>query len=385
MKDDTSLLEKLANEPIKLPENPFWDIFKRFGRDEAIAMFINVGGTAVAEIFLAESVKQTILPFVGPVIEKIGFFPAHFKESRDMYKETPAEERENLSYYFKSAVRGGSKSLIEDILIHDPFYIGLMYAGMKAYPETPAWLLSTASFVGAVFAVASLELGYNELAYLKKKHSFKKAGFGTEFYLESRFHISPEIDPKQVLNSLNKEFDIGELNKWNYHDRYFETDLPVYSARIPRLRLRQRKEINTGKLMQTAQVIYTRAIELSKRNIGQYNYFPIRKDKIFFGLDQKMPATFDDIEDKKAKSILKKFQKGDEYNDVEFERTVAYDKNTLLISADDINVNKPFSVVEIKAHNKKDLLKEAIHHVLRNFPVVDQITYGKLDLVNMNN
>ena len=64
-------------EIIKLPGSPFWNVFKRFGRDEIIALFVNVLGTSIAGIWIFNNL---LLSIIGPVIEKIGFFPGHFHE-----------------------------------------------------------------------------------------------------------------------------------------------------------------------------------------------------------------------------------------------------------------------------------------------------------------
>ena len=45
-------LEELLTTPIELPENPYWEVFKRFGKDEFIALIINALGTAGMSCFL---------------------------------------------------------------------------------------------------------------------------------------------------------------------------------------------------------------------------------------------------------------------------------------------------------------------------------------------
>ena len=108
-------LKEIAEEPIKIPENPFWQVFKRFGKDELIAMFVNVISTVVVSFF---SVAPLVLSFAGPVLEKFGFFPANFLEARKIYKTTPERKRKKLSHYSKRAFKRSLTSLIEDILVH---------------------------------------------------------------------------------------------------------------------------------------------------------------------------------------------------------------------------------------------------------------------------
>ena len=72
-------LQNLSEKPIFIPRHPFWTIFRRFGRDELLALVINVFATILAKIFFASAI---ILSIAGPIIEKIGFFPAPFYEAR---------------------------------------------------------------------------------------------------------------------------------------------------------------------------------------------------------------------------------------------------------------------------------------------------------------
>jgi hypothetical protein len=391
MSEISSLEKKLAEEPIDLPGSPFWDVLKRFGRDEAIAMAINVAGTAGVSSALknseiAKKTKDVILSLTGPILEKIGFFPGHFKEALGVYKTTPKEKREKLSKYFGRAIKGGAKSLLEDVLIHDPLYIGMMYGGMRAYPETPAWLLAVGSFVVAVFGVAFLEVGYKELSYLKRKRKFKKAGFGDESYYESRFLISSEVDPEDVVKVISEKYELGDSKVWRYQDRYFETCLPEYSNRTPKIRLRRRTRLDKEEEpVQTAQVTYTRAAEIAKKEVGQYRYFPIKKDKLYFMLDQDMPQFVGEIEDSRARGLLENSVKNNVPHNIEFQRTVAYDPSIMLVSADRVGMDeRPFNVVELKVYKDTDMLKEAMRYILMHFPVVLQTTHGKYELACMN-
>src|SRR3989338_10901706 len=117
MPSDFTLEKRLAQEPIHVPGNPYVEVFQRFGRDEAIAGILNIAGTAGISLLTQSPV---ILSLAGPLIEKLGFFPAHFKEAWDVYRTTPEENREPLANYIKRALNGGSTSLLEDVLIHDP-------------------------------------------------------------------------------------------------------------------------------------------------------------------------------------------------------------------------------------------------------------------------
>jgi hypothetical protein len=369
---------------IEVPGHPFWNVFKRFGRDESIAMLVNILGTGILSLF---SASAWALAVVGPVIEKIGFFPAHFWEAWKVWRTTPESKRKPLRHYFKKAVRGGGISLAEDVLIHDPIYILLMMVGMGVYPGAPAWLLAGASFVIAVFGVAGLELGCTELRYwLFKRHLFAR-DFELEEYYEARFLISAEKEPVEVLDRLCEEFGLDTEMELDFHDRYFQVDIPHYSGRTPKARLRDRgneemaaKGRPWGAKARSVQVIFTRAVERAPAKLGQYRYFPIRKDKIYHLLDGScMPTRLREVKDDSVRAMLERMRKKDSYTEVRFRRKLAHNKD-LLASVDRVRGDNPCWLLELKTHRNIRLLMKAMRFVMMEFPVM-QTTDSKQELV----
>lgn len=367
-------------EKIEIPGNPFWDVFARFGRDEAISMIINVAGTYGASSLmqnemlgsLSRNSRDIILSTTGPIVEKAGFFPGNFYDAYKEWRATPKDERDNYSVYLKRALKASGKSLVEDLFIHDPLYVLMLYNGLQSYPDTPAWLLSLGSFVGGVFCVAGLETCVNELRYKIYKRKMKKTGFGLETYLESRFHIRSDVDPEKLIEKCQAEFGLSDPETWIYNDRYFTSSLPEYSNRRPKIRLRHRT--SKGRHLQSAQVVYTRAVE-SKRGLDQYRYFPTRKDKFYFSLESPCEQ-IEEIENEKARKTLHAEK---DYRDIEFERTYIAHPDVVLVSSDGVRGQRPYFVVEIKSY-KEDTLRQAMRYVMREFPVV-QTTNSKLDLL----
>jgi hypothetical protein len=384
-------IEELLKVPIELPENPFWEVFKRFGRDEAIAAVINVAGTAGIDLATdsawfnslagvgSRRAKDIAVSLGGPIVEKAGFFPGHFRDAYKEWKSTPEDERDELSTYFKQAVRGGGKSLLEDILVHDPVYIGLMMGGLHLWPETPAAILSLASFAVAVGIVSVGEVGVTELLYRRYKKALRKKGFGTEKYYESRFLIGKDTPQDELLADLIQRYGLGEPKTGRYHDRYFKDKLPVYNGRHARVRLRQRDR-EDGSQSQSAQIIYKKASEMAMKHPEQFRFFPQWKEKLYFGLEGDMPWNIDDIEDPRVRRVLKRTLASDEHRDIEFERTVAHDPESLFVSTDRVhNGDRPFYVAEIKVYKNTELLKDAMRYIMRTYPVV-QTTHGKFSL-----
>jgi len=62
----------ISEIPIKLPGSAFWNVFKRFGRDELVALFINTIGTVIFGYFFYE---QDYTLTSGPSSRKNRFFP----------------------------------------------------------------------------------------------------------------------------------------------------------------------------------------------------------------------------------------------------------------------------------------------------------------------
>lgn len=375
----------IASDPIKLPGSPFWTVFKRFGRDEGIAMITNIIGTAIASFFTS---SPLFISISGPIFEKIGFFPGHFKDAWTVYKTTPETNRKKLSFYFWKAVRGGSVSLAEDVVIHDPVYIFLMYVGITISPAIPVWILAALSFIVAVVVVSFIEVGVTELRYAFFKKRLVRKGFETENYFESRFHISSDMDPEEVISNLSRQFNLNSWGSLEYSDIYFEHKISNYSGRTAKLRLRRRTpyEISQANVyevverdgfLQTVQVVFTRASELCE-HLDQCRYFPLKKDKLYFFLDQEMPCRIRDVECDQIKNHLERLRNRDEpIKKVNFKRTLAQNSE-LLVSVDEARGGKHFYLLELKSYDTK-ILQTAMRYVMMEFPVV-QTTYGKHEL-----
>lgn len=364
--------ENLSQRPITIPGSPFWNVLRRFGRDEVIAMGINVLGTAVTGFF---SASAALLSVIGPIVEKIGFFPAHFVEAWKIHRTTPEAQRQSLGHYIKRAVRGGAVSLAEDVLVHDPVYIVLMYLGLSAYKGTPAWILSAVSFVIAVIAVAFIEVGITEARYLIFKWRAKRAGFEVEKYYESRFLVDAVFDPDQAMKLISEQFDLDTAYEMVYNDTYFDNTLPEYSDRTAKFRLRKRTD-ETGAFVRSAQIVYTRAAEVCEDKFEQARFFPIKKEKIYFELDS-IPSVPVEM-DPEAGAFADKYVDGDKAQSLAFSRMVSYNK-VLLVSADRIRGSRDFYLLEVKVYKDIEALVKAMRFVMRELPVL-QTTHGKLEL-----
>jgi len=375
-------MKRFAEKPIELPGSPFWKVFKRFGRDEAIAMLVNVVGTAIVSLF---STSVLVLSIAGPVVEKIGFFPAHIWEAWKIYRTTPIKKRKPLRHYAKQAIKGGSVSLAEDVLIHDPLYIILMMAGFAIYPETPAWVLAAMSFIIAVVAVAGIEVGVTELRYWFFKRRAKKVGFKLERYYEARFFINAEADPDEIMSIATEEFGLETQQLLTYYDRYFDAKLPNYSGRGAKIRFRRRTNPDAPGEMEgkpagshyTAQIVYTRAMEATSGKVEQCRFFPIAKEKLYWMYFPESDEEAGSLPDVWANNFLKGIH-GGETHALNFIRYVAFNKD-ILVSADRVRGDRDYYLLELKTHKNLRVLMRAMRFVMQEFPVV-QTTHSKAEI-----
>lgn len=371
--------QDLSEEPIRLPGSPFWNVFKRFGRDEMIALVINTVGTTIIGLF---AVPLALLAFVGPVIEKVGFFPAHIKEAIELYRSTPKNHRRSLWSYLKKAIKNGSVSLFEDLLIHDPLYI-LLFLALSLYPGIPVWLIAAVSFIAAIVAVSWLEVTWHEIRYWLFQWKLKRAGFGKDSYFEARFFLhSDGEETKELIGKLREGLKLSDPKELEYCDTYFANTLPKFSGRSPILRLRERAlgtcDVQTpSQKSQTVQIVYARTQEEQEKKVDQFRFFLIAKEKFYYRLRDPMPKTIAEIGNPKVEALLKADK---EYKQVVFRRTLMHDETKkLLVTIDEPTKETHHCVIEIKVRNNPNLLIGAMRFVMTEFPAT-QTTMPKSEL-----
>lgn len=344
-----------------------------------IALVINTVGTTIIGLF---AVPLALLAFVGPVIEKIGFFPAHIKEAIELYRSTPKNHRRSLWSYLKKAMKNGSVSLFEDLLIHDPLYV-LLFLGLSLYPGIPVWLIAAASFIAAIVTVAWLEVAWHEVRYRLFQWKLKRAGFGKDSYFEARFFLHSDGEKtKELIEKLREGLKLSDPKELEYCDTYFTNTLPKFSGRVPILRLRERTLGNcdaqtASKKNQTVQIVYARAQEEQEKKVDQFRFFLISKEKFYYRLNEPMPKTIEEIRNSKVKNLLKAKE---EHKQVIFRRTLMHDETKkLLLTIDEPTKETHHCVIEIKARNNPNLLISAMRFVMTEFPAT-QTTMPKSEL-----
>jgi len=383
--------KKVAEEPIKLPEHPYWIALKNIGGDELLAGGIDALSTTLINYLVSEGWRKAILPLAGPVLEKAAFFPMHLKEAWDVYRTMPQAKRQPFSTYAKKAFADGSSNLIKDICIHDPIYVGLMVLGLNYTPDIHPGFLSAMSYGLGILGVAAVDVSKDETLHWYRKKQLKKVGFKSEEYYESRFFLSADKNQEDVLTAMMQEFNLTGAQRINYSDRYFGHKIPQYSGRTAKLRLRHRQRKRTEEdnciwgedpeWVNSVQIVFTRARE-QKNEVDQCRYFPLRKEKLYYLLPETMPQSIEDIVDGNLRRVLSKLvDKKQIVQDISFERLVARNEE-LAVCTDRVEHSRPFYLVELKAYQDQKLLQQAMRYLMVECPVVAvQTTHGKKELL----
>jgi hypothetical protein len=373
-------------EPIRLPGSPFWNVFRSFGRDEMIALGLSLIGTLILSHFTH---NLLLLALVGPVVEKIGFYPWHLYEAWALYRATRPKERLPLRHYVRKALGGGTENLMFDLLAHDPCYVVLMVVALLVYPTAPAWLMSVVCFLAAAIAASWLKVLWTEGRYKLLKRRLIAAGFDIDTYLEARFYIRWNYSAKRALEELTTGLGLHRVEHLRYHDTYFLSALPRFSGRSPVVRLRRRtfgkssarwrhkeKMVAIG-YAQTLQVVYTRPQEEEKGRLDQFRFFSVEKDKFFYPIDQEhMPAHPSELTNARIGALLRA---GRPWKEVQFERTILLDESDALYVAVDALPGGDGCVIELKVRKERILFLAAMRHVMMHLPVT-HTTLSKTEL-----
>jgi len=367
-------------KPISLPPHPFKAALQDFGADELVAGGVDAVATTAASLALPKELHPLILPFVGPVLEKVGFFPLHFWQAYRVWKTTTHDDRETLWHYVKQAMKASGANLAKDILIHDPCYIGGMSLGVNYAPSIPAGMLSAASYIAGILIVAGIDVTKDEFRHRRFKKAVMSAGFGQEQYHEARFCVKHAGD---TLGKLTAKFGLGEPSVVDYHDVYYRTDkLPQLSGRKAKLRLRTRGSWNDDPWtkgqpeVNTVQIVFTRAREEPSSSSDQCRYFVTKKEKLWHLMSRGVEDICD-VPDMKTRAFLQGLE-AEKSRELEFRRRVARN-NELAVCIDEMG---EFGMIELKCYRDTTLLKQAMRYVMVNCPVAPlHVTHGKTELV----
>lgn len=387
-----TLDEDAFKNPIVMPGNVYIEALKDFGSDEALAGLVDLFGTSLANALLDPSIKNYVLPFVGPVTEKFMFFPLHLLKARKIYKTMPPSKRDTFMNYFKQAVSDGSENLFFDLTVHDPIYISAMGAGLHATDLHPA-ILSALAYGSAILLAAGIKVGKDELFFANKKRALRKAGFESEKYVESRFYIRAEKNPREIIDSLAREFGLKNSSTVGYHDKYFVNHFPHYSGRKVNMRLRRRARRSSefsaeekAGFVNSFQFVFTRVSEHQKQKTDQFRYFPSRKEKFYLLLDENV-SDIEEIPNDQAKTLIKKYLSAPiKSYDINFQRTVVSNEE-LAVCSDSLRTGLDESsyVLELKVYKDIDLLQQAMRYLMMDAKGFVQTTLGKSELFTGSN
>jgi adenylate cyclase class IV len=226
--------------------------------------------------------------------------------------------------------------------------------------------------------VVILEHLITEVRYLLFRHKLLKKGFKSEKYYEARFFISANQNRENIIQDLSKKFNLKQRKVLNYTDIYFENNLPEFSSREPKLRIRHREGSIKSDDLKSVQVSYTRANEAQSEKFDQYRYFLVKKEKLYFPLDQKISKSFEEIKNNVVKKIISKFSNKKIFKIVKCRRELIED-DKVWIAFDEINKKNKHFMVEVKSFSKFKNYFQILRYIMREYPVI-HTTYGKSEV-----
>jgi hypothetical protein len=352
---------------IYIPNNPILSVLKRFGRDELIALILSLVSTIIVSLFTKNIL---IISLSAPIFEKLGFFPGNFFDAYKQFKNS--KHKQNISYYINNSFKNSFKSLLEDIFLHDPIYIFLMYFLLSIYSK-PVWLITMFSFIFAVFLVSFIEVSFVEIKYFLFKCKLKKLGLKKENYYEARFIINKNKSTAILIDKLAKHFNLKNKNTFLIKDVYLENRFKEYSQRQVVSRFRT---IDNDVYLEknSFQIIYTVSKEFTK-GFDQFRYFIISKEKFKFNLNKPNLTNLKKV-NKNCYKLLKKNLINKSHK-VSFRRIV-YNSSELFLSLDH-TINRNFYTLEVKVFYDKKLLIKIMKDIMLYLPVI-QTTDSKFKM-----
>lgn len=334
---------------ISFPMNPVAKSALDFGGSEALAFLFNVGSTALVSGFTSD---PNALSFVGPVVEKAGFFG--WEGIKAFYERSRSKEDIRIWKQFLGGVRGGIKNLLTDIAVHDPMYILMMQYGLRN-SEVPAAAISAVSFLAALPVAAFAQHYSGEAAHQLFKQASRLYGFKWETYYESRFFLGERSKPHEVFQDLSNKFSLSNSIQNVYDDNYHSNKLPCFSDR--KVVTRSREISEEGDSFKNLEVVYTLARKRTPSRNSPFNYFFVEKEKARRNLGTlRFPFPFNKLIDTKIEGNIK------------FKRSVRYG-DELRIALDELDCKKPVHVMELKVYKDLDVLCDAMGYLMREYDV----------------
>ncbi len=357
-------------KPLFLPDHRLVESWKGFGVDSLIAAWVNGVGTYLTEQLPLEGLsavqKNLLLSVAGPIFEKFGFFPRHILMAIQHWKSSLPEERKTFMAYAKQVLKWGGLSIIKDATLHDPLHGALTYTWLQHdWGNLPPSVVSSFSFLIALWGVLLIELGYDETKYLYFKHLLEQAKFNLESYHEARLLMTLPVHTQAIFDLLAQKATFDELSTRKYSDTYYPTKRELYGGRYIDLRMRERICLDQPDVPvdSSTQLVFTKAKKEKIKWLDQYNYFTIKKDKRYRKghdvtcLEQYMQPT------ETPRHIV-------------FERTIARDIAWVLAAVDRLQTGEWF--IELKVHpGKKHILIQNVRDLQSTFPGLQQVTRGK--------
>lgn len=394
------LVEEWLSEPIVMPPNQYWRVFRRYARDAVVGSSVGAAATGglayamesgmvdgpmlFAAKYLGDNAPDLILSATSPVVDKAMLVPTHAWDYRSERRNLPEEEWHSRGWHAVEVLKSGA----EDLAFQDVLYFGMMLLGRSYFPQVPPVVLSGMALGMGLAIVPAAEMGIAETLYLSTRLFFKAHRFKRDKYFEARFFFEDHDEAMDAVNYMAHKYGLCDPYAIEYRDLYFADRMPVFNGRSPYVKLRQR-ETRSGGMHRALQVVFRIAEEMDPKAIDQFRYFVTRKTryKLYFDQEQTVEG-IPDIRDNKTRRFLKVLsKKGEIVEDLRFRRTLAQAPGKLYVATDIVHTeeDRPFYVVEIKATDRPNDIKAAMAALMRRYPFAIMTTHAKHELLRMQN
>lgn len=336
--------EELA-KLIQLPPKVFQELLQEFGRDEVIALVINVLATSATN---ALGVGGLLLAASGPLAEKAGLFLYPSLRQYLTQKNLPSEERVSLLQNLAKIWDEGRATLARDVFLHDPIYTALLLLELQKLPDLPVELLSAIAFTISIISTVGIEIAGRELLYHLQLEQFKRQGFVLEELYESRvLLLAHPSEAQKILQEVQQEFGFPHKVEANYLDTYYE-EKSGQNGRKSKLRHRIRTEVNQAGSSSESASVQMVFEKLTKDDRG---FFPTSKDKLRLVAGDPRYETY--LEELQKNEPIKQIACTRWYMQTELGIYVSFDQFGLKSSAPTNDQDGDSTLtIEVKAHRQ---------------------------------
>ncbi len=323
-----------------------------------------------SSLWLDESISAWIISIIAPLLQKMSLSSARItawtiwveklwlfaRSAFEQYgKQTPEKKA-----YLRRIWESGKPSLMRDLAFHDPYFGALMIAWQKLFPDiNTAWLLAVTlwSFGVALWLAIETEVRGWQYLYSRFQKKLSEQWALQEKYFETKWYVTKPWLWDQIIQDMNKRFDLGTYQSWKLNDTYYNKKRNLLSLNWKKGKVRERERISLdyeNHSEVSTQIIYSRSfrVEINKLFNNKDIISPIDKHKYTLPFENGQPH-----------QLVKKIAKDSIYNTFSVDRMFT-NKQDEIYAWRDKNHSKDYSwtFIEFKGHPAQlDKVIDATH------------------------